>query len=307
MTKLTNTKMKWIIRKNKKGMSNESIADAMNVSVRRVQQIIKRFKLTNVMPTLTKSRRPKTQITDEQKNAINIAFEDTKLSPRLLYYELKNRGIPVPKNKLYGYMKERGWVIPNPKLQKQRKRCRYERLHSGSLIHADSHRTTENHPYCILWLDDASRKILSGIESKRAINNDISIETLELAIKEAKKDNVIIFQVNTDRGPEFCSNMKEHNKESKSKLELYLIKRGIKYIPSRIKNPQTNGKLERLWREYDRHRWKFKSLKEWIKWYNDRLHGALNLEWAETPNEAFIRKRRPESILGIFLRLIENG
>ncbi len=307
MTKLTNTKMEGIVRKDKKGMSKEDIADAMNVSVMRIQQIIKRFKLTKDMPTLTKSRRPKTSLTEEQKNVIDIAFNDTKLSQRLLYYELKNRGTPVPKNKLYNYMKEKGWVIPNPKLQKQRKRCRYERLHSGSFIHADSHRTSENHPYCILWLDDASRKILSGIESKRAINNDISIETLELAIKEAKKDNVIIFQVNTDRDPEFCPNMKEHNKDSKYKLESYLIKKGIKYIPSRIKNPQTNGKLERLWREYDRHRWKFKSLKEWIKWYNNRMHGALNIEWAETPNQAFIRKRRPECILGLFLRLIENG
>ena len=307
MTKLTNTKMKWIVRKSKKGMSNESIAEAMNVSVRRVQQIIKRFKLTNLMPTLTKSRRPKTQITDEQTNAINIAFEDTKLSPRLLYYELKNRGIPVPKNKLYCYMKEKGWVIPNPSKQKQRKRCRYERHHSGSLIHADCHRTSEDHPYCILWLDDASRKVLSGIESRRAINNDISIESLKLAIKEAKKGNVVIFQVNTDRGPEFCSTKKEYNKDSKSKFERFLIKVGIQYVPSRIRNPQTNGKLERLWQEYNRHRWKFKSLKEWIKWYNNRLHGALNLEWAETPNEAFIRKRRPESILGEFWRLIEHG
>jgi len=34
---------------------------------------------------------------------------------------------------------------------------------------------------------------------------------------------------------------------------------------------------------------------------------ALKLEWAETPNEAFIRKRRPESILGEFLRLVEDG
>jgi len=35
-------------------------------------------------------------------------------------------------------------------------RCRYEREHSGSLLHGDWHRTTENHPYAIVWLDDAS-------------------------------------------------------------------------------------------------------------------------------------------------------
>lgn len=307
MTKLTNTKMKWIVRKNKKGLSIKDIAEAMNVSERRIQQIIKRFKLTDVMPTLTKSRRPKTQITEEQKNAIDIAFKDTKLSQRLLYYELKNRGIPVPKNKLYNYMKERGWVIPNPNKQKKRKRCRYERHHSGSLVHGDSHRTSINHSYCLIWLDDASRKALSGIESRTAITNQLAIKSFKQAEKKAEERNVIIFQVNTDRGPEFFSNQKERNKNSKSEFELYLRKRGKQHIPSRIKNPQTNGKLERFWQEYDKHRWKFKSLNEFLDWYNNRLHGALMLEWAETPNQAFIRKRRPESILGEFWRFVENG
>ena len=286
-------------------MSNEDIAEAMNVSLRRVQQIIKRFKVTNTMPTLTKSRRPKTQITEEQMNAIDIAFEDTKLSPRLLYYELKNRGIPVPKNKLYSYMKEKGWVIPNPNKQKKRKRCRYERHHSGSLIHGDSHRTSINHPYCLVWLDDASRKALSGIESKTAINNQLAIKSFKQAEKVAEKNNVIIFQVNTDRGPEFFSNKKNMNKNSKSEFELYLKKRGKQHIPSRINNPQTNGKLERFWQEYDKHRWRFKSINEFLGWYNNRLHGALILEWAETPSQAFIRKRRPESILGEFWRFVE--
>ena len=307
MTKLTNTKMKWIIRQHRKRLSNESIADAMKVSIRRVQQIIKEYKLTKIMPALNKSRRPKTEITEEQKNAINIAFEDTKLSARLLYYELKNRGLPVPKNKLYNYMKEKGWVIPNPNLQKQRKRCRYERHHSGSLVHGDTHRTSEDHPYCLLWTDDASRKILSGIESNKPMNNKQSILSFKQAQKEAWKCNVLILQVNTDRGPEFFSNKKEQDKNSKSEFEIYLKKQKKQHIPSRRKNPQTNGKLERLWQEYNRHRWRFKSLKEWIKWYNNRLHGALKLEWAETPNEAFIRKRRPESILGEFWRLVEYG
>ena len=99
MTKLTNTKMKWIIRQYRKRASNKSIADAMKVSIRRVQQIIKEYRFTKTMPALNKSRRPKTEITEEQKNAINLAFKDTKLSTRLLYYELKNRGFSVPKNK----------------------------------------------------------------------------------------------------------------------------------------------------------------------------------------------------------------
>jgi putative transposase len=306
MTKLTNTKLKWIIRKYKKRMPIEEIAGAMNVSERRIQQIIKKYKLTNIMPILTKLRRPKTEISDEQRQAIDRAFDETKLSPRLLYYELRKRGIPVPKNKIYAYCKQKGRVIPDKNKQKKRKRCRYERTHSGSLVHGDTHRTSENHPYCLLWTDDASRKILAGIESTKPMNNKLAIQSFKQAEKEAWKYNVLIKQVNTDRGPEFFSNKKEQNKDSKSEFEIYLKKQGKEHIPSRIKNPQTNGKLERLWQEYNRHRWRFKTLKEWIDWYNNRLHGALNLEWAETPNEAFIRKRQPESILGEFWRLIDG-
>src|SRR3989344_3135528 len=246
MTKLTNTKIKWIIRKKRKLMLIKDIAEAMKVTERRIQQIIKRYWLSKIMPELTKSRRPKTEITDGQKQAIELAFHETKLSPRLLYYELKRRGMHAAKNKIYFYLKEKGFVKPNPALQKQRKRCRCERHHSGSLVHGDSHRTSINHPYCLIWLDDASRKALSGIESKTAITNQLAIKSFKQAEKKAEERNTIIFQVNTDRGPEFFSNQKERKKDSKSEFELYLQKRGKQHIPSRIKNPQTNGKLERL-------------------------------------------------------------
>jgi len=307
MTKLTNTKIKWIIRNKRKGLDNKTIADSMNIIVRRVQQINKEYLLTDNMPTINKSRRPKTEFTDEQKIAIDKAFEETKLSARLLYYELKNRKTPIAKNKIYDYLRNKGFVRPNPRKQKQRKRCRYERHHSGSLVHGDSHRTSVDHPYCLIWIDDASRKILSGIESKNAINNKVSIKSFKEAIKNAKIFNVEIYQVNTDRGPEFFSNKKNKKKGSRSEFEKFLIEQRKQHVPSRVKNPQTNGKLERLWQEYNGHRWRFKTLSQWIRWYNNRLHGALKLEWAETPNEAFIRKRRPECILGEFLRFIENG
>jgi len=84
-----------------------------------------------------------------------------------------------------------------------------------------------------------------------------------------------------------------------------LKSRGIKHIPSRRNNPQTNGKIERWFREYLKHRHKFNSAYEFKEWYNDRIHGALKLEWCEIPDEAFIRKMRPESILGLFFKL--NG
>jgi len=295
MVKLNKARIKWIVKQvvNKNKRPSE-IAPVYNISTRRVQQLVKYYKDTGKMPELKKERRPKTYLTEEQKKAIDIAFKETRLSARLLYYELKRRNVPVPKNKLYEYLKSKGLVTPNPRKQKKRKRCRYERKHSGSLVHGDWHRTSENHPYCILWEDDASRKILAGGEFKNASSAN-SIKTFIKAIKQAKKYNVAIKQVNTDRDTTFMSN----KKEGTAKFQELLKQLGIQHIPSRVRNPQTNGKLERLWYEYDRHRWRFSTLQEWIDWYNNRLHGALNLEWAETPNEAFIRKMPPESLIGL--------
>ena len=253
------------------------------------------------MPELRQKRRPETSLSPEQIRTANSVFHETKLSPRLLYLELKSQGYKIPKNKLYQRLKQKGLVIPTPSKQKKRKRCRYERKHSGSLLHGDSHRTSVNHPYCMLWMDDASRKILSGVESKTPLTNKHSISTMKEAIKAAKEYNVIIRQVNTDRGSEFFSNQKSKNPGSKSQFEQYLLSEGIKHIPSSVGNPQTNGKIERHWLEYNKHRWRFDSLKEYIGWYNNRLHGA-HLDWYGTPEEAFVRKMRPESMVGLMFR-----
>ncbi|HUV02900.1 MAG TPA: hypothetical protein VMW67_05600, partial [Desulfobacteria bacterium] len=93
----------------------------------------------------------------------------------------------------------------------------------------------------------------------------------------------------------------EKKSKGVSRFERYLSVRGINHIPSKRNNPQTNGKIERWFQEYKRHRWRFDSAYAFEKWYNDRIHGALDLECGETTNEAFIRKLRGASILGMFL------
>ncbi len=64
--------------------------------------------------------------------------------------------------------------------------------------------------------------------------------------------------------------------------------------------------IPKITQEYIKHRNKFNSANEFRDWYNDRLPGSLKLEWGETPNEAFVRKLQPESILGLFLRLLDG-
>lgn len=292
MTKLNKSKIKWLVRQVVfHGKKPSEIAKVYELTPRRVQQLVQEFQRTGKMPELKPWRRPRTFLSEQQEQAIDQAFKETMLSPRLLYYELRRRKMPVPKNKLYFYLKEQGKVIPNPKKQKQRKRCRYERKHSGSLVHIDWHRTTEKHPYCILYEDDASRKILAGQEFS-CLNAKNAVAVGKQAVMEAAKLNVLIHAINADRDTAFTADIYKE----------FLAKEGIKMVFSRVKNPQTNGKLERLWQEYNKHRWRYSILQEWINWYNNRLHGALKLEWGETPQEAFQRKMRPESLIGLMFK-----
>ena len=112
--------------------------------------------------------------------------------------------------------------------------------------------------------------------------------------------NVWIRGGNTKRDTRFHSN----KNLGTSAFEHYLKKEGIWHIPSRKGMPQTKGKLERLWQEYNRHRWRFESIEAFLKLYNNRIHGALDYFNAEIPQEAFLRICQPESIIG---RLLKGG
>ena len=76
---------------------------------------------------------------------------------------------------------------------------------------------------------------------------------------------------------------------------MWLDARGIKQILCRIKHPQSNGKVERWFEAYERHRDAFQTKEEFLHWYNEmRPHRSLNFEALETPAQAFIRKMKRE-------------
>ena len=304
MTKLTPYKIKRIVNdKEKNRRTNREIATRMKVSERRVQQIYREYRKTGEYPVLNKNRRPRKELSLEEKQAIDDAWEKTQLGATFLRYYLKRHyELDLSHNRIHRYLLETGKAKQDPKKQKKRKRCRYEREHSLSLIHGDWYEPDWNKEIkLIAWLDDASRNILAAGEFPDATSKN-TIETFKQAENEAAKWNGKILAVNTDRGSQFYSNTVGKRGRGRSKFELYLKAQGIKHIPSRKKNPQTNGKIERWFQTYERHRKRFGDLREFIDWYNNMMHGELNREWAETPNEAFIRKLHPEVILGLFLK-----
>jgi len=223
--------------------------------------LVKEYRETGEYPKLKKNRRPKaTPLTSEEKKHIDRVWRENRYGARMIFNQLKAQHIRIQHHKIHTYLNATKRSKPNPNKQKKRKRCRYERDHSFSLVHGDWHRTSLHHQHAIIWLDDASRFILSAGEFDEA-TSEHSIDTFISAQKVTKKFNATIREVNTDRGTQFFSN----HPNSMNKFEKYLFINGINHIPSRRNNPQTNGKLERLWFEYDKHQWRFNNINKFVK------------------------------------------
>ena len=175
-----------------------------------------------------------------------------------------------------GYAKKK-----NYKDVRKKKWKRYERRHSLTAVHIDWHYFKGTWVFGVE--DDASRKLLAIIEADKE-STDNSIVGMEIALKQGQ-----IKQCISDHGSTFTSNFID----AKSRFREYLLSKGIKPILCRIRHPRSNGKIEKWFQAYDRHRHAYKTTEEFMFWYNDlKPHKALNFDVLETPSQAFIRKLR---------------
>jgi len=96
----------------------------------------------------------------------------------------------------------------------------------------------------------------------------------------------------SDNGSEFGAHRRNGKKEWESRFKHYVESLGIKLIPSRIKHPQTNGKIEKFFDCYSKFRDDFNSLDEFIDWYNNiRFHESLDTKrYLQTPEDAFLEE-----------------
>jgi len=306
MVKLKEGKLRYAFKQKEKGVKNKYLASLVGVGIRRFQQLYAQYKMTGEVPKLKKERRPKTELTDEEKSLIDKAVKESKLNGAVkirLYIE-KYYNKKLPYGKIHNYLLRKGISKPDKKKQKQRKYCRYERKHSFSLGHMDWHESkVVKGKWVSAWEDDASRKILAGGEFDNATTEN-AIKIVKKAMKAAWDSySALLLALNTDKGSQFYANKKNSQGErGLAKFERFLEKAGIKHIPSRRNHPQTNGKEERWFRTYNEKRKEFNSFKEFMEWYNNTIHLGLNRKKGITPNEAVLHKLRPESLLGLFFR-----
>ena len=148
--------------------------------------------------------------------------------------------------------------------------------------------------WLIIYEDDASRRIMTYGLFEHATSPH-SVEVLNEAVREYGKPKSIL----DDRGSTFYAVESEARKKGLTEFELYLMANHIEQILAGVRHPETNGKLEKLFDILEKGLERgISSIEECVYWYNcERPHGALDLERAETPIEAYYRKLPQRDIL----------
>lgn len=215
-------------------------------------------------------------------------WKKTKYGARKLHKHFERKGFGVSLRKIQQVLVKEGFQKPVPKRQKPRKYKRYEWPIPNYMWHTDWHVIKaeklkgENF---ISYIDDCSRKIMSyGAFTQATTKNSLFVLYNAIA-----KNSVIPYILNSDRGSQFIASKFDKKGYANHKFQEGLQELGILFVPSRVRHPQTNGKLEKfhhiLDTEFDE---RHEDLHDFIKWYNnERLSEAVDYM---TPNEAYKKR-----------------
>jgi len=281
--KFTKKSLLETLRLKTEGKGSYQARREAKVSVRRVDQIWKEYLMTGEVPVIGKAvGRPMIPIEDWERELVKRFYEEYRVSADTLERLIeRDENKHLSHYRIHKILLELGYAKQKEKKDKRKKDwIRYERMHSLTAVHIDWHYNGRVWVFAVI--DDASRFMLALIECSSPTTKK-SIEGMRLALEYGK-----IKQCISDRGSQFMNNM-----EGYSEFQEFLKSVGIQHIKTKIKHPQSNGKVEKWFECYDIHRKAFKTKEEFLKWYNEvRPHRSLNFEMLETPKQAFIRKRR---------------
>jgi len=282
--KLTQSKLTETLRRLSDGKTVYQARKVAKVSVRRVYQVKEAFDKTGEVPDIGKlAGRPRKPFDEWEITTVKEAYKKYRVSAdtleRLIDRDYKKH---IGHNRIHQILVFLGYAKKKTYKDKRKKNwIRYERRHSLTAVHIDWHY------YKGIWVfgveDDASRKLLALIETEKE-STDNSIIGMDLALKHGP-----IKQCISDHGSTFTSNFVD----SDSRFRDYLKSKNIKQILTKVKHPQSNGKIEKWFECYDKNRKAFDTKEEFMYWYNDlKPHKSLKFEILETPSQAFIRKLR---------------
>jgi len=283
--KLTKSKVLEIIRLKNNDWTSYQIRKRIGVTEQRVNQILKDYRDTDAIPVIgNRVGRPAKPIQFEERQLVLRAYEKYRLSASLLEPIIRREtGLHSSHNRIHKILLEEGFALKGEYVQRKKEWIRYERRHSLTAVHVDWHQRQNAGVWVYAVLDDASRAILALIECESA-TTERSIEGMKIALQHGPIRECI-----SDHGCQFTSN----KGDGTCAFSVFLDENKITQILCRIKHPQSNGKVERFFQTYERHRDSFHSQDEFVHWYNQiRPHMSLDVNVLETPWRAFERKKK---------------
>ncbi len=282
--KLTKRRLIETLRKKNQGWTTYQARKIAGISIRRVNQVWKEYNKTGSIPEIGyKNGRPAIPLQEWEITMVKEAYAKYRVSAATLEKLIeRDYNKHIGHNRIHKIMLKLGLAKKKDKRDIRKKKwIRYQRRHSLTAVHIDWYYDGKTWAFGVE--DDASRKILSLVECGNA-TTDKSIEGMEEALKHGQ-----ILQCISDHGTQFIKDIADGN----SRFKDYLSSNRIKQILCRIKHPQSNGKIEKWFDTYAKHRSAFKTKEDFLYWYNAvRPHRSLKFEILETPQQAFLRKMR---------------
>ena len=230
MVKLTDRKIRWIIKeKSKDVLSTPDIARLQNVSESRVRQLLCEYRKTGYIHVLNKPGRPFRPLSYSEISTVLSVFRQYPCNALTLESILLNRhGIKIPHNRIHRILKDYKLASIDLNKQRRRKWIKYERKHSMSLWHTDWYQIKDERwkgRWLLAYLDDASRFVVGyGVFDESTTHNAISV--LDDSIARYGKPLELL----TDHGSQFYANSGETKADAISTFQQYLATYLEEYI-----------------------------------------------------------------------------
>ncbi len=273
-------------------MDTGYVAEQFDISRRRVQQLAKQYRESGEIPDLdTPGRKPYAEFPDDLEERILDLHQHLGAGADAISHVLRVRDdLSIATNRVHAILEEFERVTENPNKQGRRRPwVRFERKYAGVTVHMDWYRNNRD-DHVLAVEDDASRYVFDLIETDSSSAAAI-VELLD-SVCEQWECPVPILEVITDHGSEFVNTHQDDRPCLDHDFEGYLHDNDIMHTLGKVGRPQSNGKIERFYQTYDKHRWRLGSVDAFLTFYNEeRPHMSLDWDNLETPKGAFDRLR----------------
>ena len=251
-------------------------AYGFSTSIRTLKRWQKRFSKDD-WNLIDDSRKPKTihyKITEQAKKEIISLRKQTGWGAKRLKQILTH--LNLSHLTINNVIKEKGLTRKEGNRAQRAKYIRFQRKHANSLWHIDDSEFEEKGKI-IAVIDDCSRYNLGTLHVNFVDTNTATKFLDELINKFGKPEQII-----SDNGAPYGLKSKH------SRFDRWCRRNKILHIRTRVKRPQTNGKVERLFQTIKKEiKFCNKDLEQFRYRYNHlRPHESLN--W-ETPSDVYNR------------------